>query len=195
MWRTGRHVVVGVGSDGFLGMRSTWYISDRFAMTFAVSGIAGESGISKSALGDFAGTSNVFAMPVSVRWNPYQPKSGAGPVKPFVTAGIGPVFGNRYRFVHLTLVDSIGRRSSPRGHDRRGGWWRRRFPCRAFAVDRCERRLQLDGPLRARRRVPDRLQRRDGRGQRRPSVRKGQLGATSSRHSSLFSNQLYALSV
>jgi hypothetical protein len=93
MWRTGRHVVAGAGSDGFAGLQYTHYINERLAMTLAVSVIGGEAGVSTSGIGQFAGAASLFSVPVGVRWNPLRSGVAASAIKPYLLATIGPVVG------------------------------------------------------------------------------------------------------
>jgi len=93
MWRGGRDVVAGAGSDGLFGVQFTQYISESLAITFGAASIGGEAGVSVSSIGSFSGASTVVVVPVGVRWNPFT-RSGMPPaIKPYVTSTLGPVIG------------------------------------------------------------------------------------------------------
>ena len=88
---------VSAGSDtlnAFAGLQYTHYVAEDLAMTFAIQGLGAESGASVSSEGVFAGNAGVLAVPIGVRWNPFRSSGHVQPVKPFVAASIGPVFGS-----------------------------------------------------------------------------------------------------
>ncbi|HXT32327.1 MAG TPA: caspase family protein [Vicinamibacterales bacterium] len=94
MWRTGPHVVVGAGGDGFVGLLYAHHMKENLAITFAISAFAGEAGVSTSPQGQFAGAADVVSVPVGVRWNPFQSKVGAGAIKPYAILTAGPIIGS-----------------------------------------------------------------------------------------------------
>jgi hypothetical protein len=77
----------------FGGLQYTRYLREELAMTFAVQGLAAESGAAVTSQGVFAGESAVAAFPIGVRWNPFRSIRPDDPIKPFVAASIGPVVG------------------------------------------------------------------------------------------------------
>ena len=88
---------VTAGSDAmnaFAGLQYTHYFGEDLAMTFAIQGLGAESGATVSSEGVFAGNAGVLASPVGVRWNPFRSIGHTQPIKPFVAASIGPVFGS-----------------------------------------------------------------------------------------------------
>lgn len=77
----------------FAGLQYRRYLREDLAMTFAIQGLGAESGATVSSQGVFAGNAAVLAIPIGVRWNPFSAIDHNQPIKPFVAASIGPVFG------------------------------------------------------------------------------------------------------
>jgi uncharacterized caspase-like protein len=100
MWGTGDlslpSPIVSVGDDTmnvFVGLQYTRYLEENLAMTFGFQGLPGAAEAVVSTQGIFSGGSAVLAVPIGVRWNPFRSIRHDQPIKPFVAASIGPVFG------------------------------------------------------------------------------------------------------
>jgi hypothetical protein len=97
MWRvSGPAPSVSAGSDGldmFAGLQYTRYVSEDLAITLGLQAVGAEEGAVITGQNVFAGSAAVLAVPVGVRWNPMGTGGGARPIKPFLAADVGPVFG------------------------------------------------------------------------------------------------------
>jgi hypothetical protein len=97
MWRVpDRSTTVTAGAEAtniFGGLQYTRYLREQLAMTFGIQGLSAESGATVAPQGVFAGEAAVVAIPIGVRWNPFRSIRYDQPIKPFVAASIGPVFG------------------------------------------------------------------------------------------------------
>jgi hypothetical protein len=102
----------------FTGVQYTHYVREGLAVTLGAQGVVLDQGASVGAGGVFAGTASVIAMPISVHWNPLKADRWRGAAKPFVSIGIGPVFGTSdTAFVGGGIVTaSSDRQASTGGH-------------------------------------------------------------------------------
>ena len=97
MWRTG---VDGIASSGastgdiFGGIQYTRYLNEQLAATFAIEGMALQTGAVVSHGGAFSGVADLVRMPVGVRWNPMKYGGQTDAIKPFLAGGLGPIIGN-----------------------------------------------------------------------------------------------------
>jgi hypothetical protein len=98
MWRTsGSEASVSTGVDAldmFAGLEYTRYVREDLSIALAVQALGGTTGASVGPQGAFSGVADVVALPVVVRWNPLKTWREQQAIKPFVAAGIGPVFGS-----------------------------------------------------------------------------------------------------
>ena len=88
MWRTSQNPSRSpfVGTDDVSGgLRYTRYLKENLAITFAVEGL--ESQVSDGSV------STVAVFPLAVRWNPLSFGRQNDGIKPFLSAGVGPVIG------------------------------------------------------------------------------------------------------
>jgi hypothetical protein len=81
-------------ADVFGGLQYTRYLRENVAMTFAVQGLDAGVGEAVGPQGVFEGVATVVAAPIGARWNPFRSIRHDQPIKPFVAASIGPVFGS-----------------------------------------------------------------------------------------------------
>jgi Caspase domain len=93
-WGGDGTVDVGEGGNVFAGAQYTRYFREDLAMTFTVVAGSGMSGVSRSALGQFAGQALITSIPIGVRWNPLHGRFMAPGVKPYINIAVGPVYGN-----------------------------------------------------------------------------------------------------
>jgi len=111
MWRTNTNVApsTGIGTDDVVGgLQYTRYLKENLSITFAVEGL--EAQVSNAAVSDIA------FLPVGVRWNPLSFGRQLDGIKPFVTAGLGPVIGesvdghtsNRYGYGNVSTSATVG---------------------------------------------------------------------------------------
>jgi hypothetical protein len=70
----------GASAAGFAGVQYTRYVRENLAVTVGFSGASTR-------------TSSVFAFPVSLKWNPRTGEPWNRPLKPYLLAGFGPIFG------------------------------------------------------------------------------------------------------
>jgi hypothetical protein len=96
-WRMANHgttVTAGVETgDLVAGAHYTRYVDERFAMTFGIEAAGAGSEASIGSDGIFAGGSDLLALRIGARWNPWGQRRVADAVKPFFAASIGPVLG------------------------------------------------------------------------------------------------------
>jgi hypothetical protein len=88
MWRTGENAASTplVGTDDVVGgLQYTRYLKENLSITFAIEGL-------ESQIGD-GSVSTVAVFPVAVRWNPFSFGRQNDGIKPFFSAGVGPVIG------------------------------------------------------------------------------------------------------
>ena len=98
MWRTGGDdpsgFVAGVDiRNMFNGVRYTRYLREDLALTLAFQVVSAENGVTLGSQGQFAGIATIMASPVGLRWNPLRGDHRGQPVKPYLAAAIGPIFG------------------------------------------------------------------------------------------------------
>ncbi len=98
MWRTGggdpSGFVAGVDiRNMFNGIQYTRYLREDLALTLAFQSVSAENGVTIGSQGEFAGIATIMASPVGLRWNPLRGDHRGQPVKPYLAAAIGPVFG------------------------------------------------------------------------------------------------------
>jgi uncharacterized caspase-like protein len=87
-------ITAGIGAMSVSGgLQYTRYLRERLAMTFGVQGLEAGAGAAAGSQGAFTGVATVASIPIGVRWNPFKSIPHDDPVKPFVTASIGPVIG------------------------------------------------------------------------------------------------------
>jgi hypothetical protein len=98
MWRTsGSAATVSNGVDAldmFAGLEYARYVREDLSIAIGVQGLGGVTGASVGPQGVFSGVADVVAVPVVVRWNPLKTWREQQPIKLFVAAGVGPVFGS-----------------------------------------------------------------------------------------------------
>jgi hypothetical protein len=80
--------------DVAAGIQYTRYLKEHLGITFTIEAAGSQTGWVVADQGTFYGTSGIVAMPIGVRWNPLQYGRQADAIKPFLSAGIGPVIGN-----------------------------------------------------------------------------------------------------
>jgi len=78
--------------DLLVGLQYTRFVSEALSVTFGVNALPSESSIVTEA-GAFAGDRAIVALPFSVRWNPMSGNPRSRAIKPYLTAGFGPVVG------------------------------------------------------------------------------------------------------
>jgi hypothetical protein len=103
---------------GFGGLEYTRYIRENLSVGLAVQGLA--NGYSEVPLEDahVGGSSEVVAVPVIARWNPFSRGREHLPVKPFLAASVGPVFGSGSRSLVIAGATHFGstRETTMGGH-------------------------------------------------------------------------------
>ena len=80
--------------DAFGGLRYTRYVRENLAVTFDINGF-GSGGTTVGSGYVSTGATGGVAFPVSLRWNPFKGEHRLQSLKPFVSAGVGPVIGNQ----------------------------------------------------------------------------------------------------
>jgi hypothetical protein len=86
----GQEIVTGVhATSSAVSLQYTRYLREDVAATIGFSAIAAGGSVSGTGAGSFG----VGSLPVGVQWNPFTARHPEAPVKPFVAATIGPVFG------------------------------------------------------------------------------------------------------
>jgi hypothetical protein len=110
-WRKGNdetQVAAGTSTlDVMGGLAYTHYVREDLAVNVSVEGFGMESGTSISDRGIVSGSVGGVAVPIAVRWNPLRGDHSRQALKPFVEAGLGPVFGNSSgSLVTRTMVSS-----------------------------------------------------------------------------------------
>ncbi len=97
MWRVGgTEAAVVAGSDLrnlFNGVQYTRFLREDLALTAAFAAVSAESGATVGPQGLFAGSAFIMASPIGLRWNPLKGDHTSQAVKPYLAAGLGPVFG------------------------------------------------------------------------------------------------------
>ena len=89
------------------GMAYTTYVTENLAINVGVERFGMESGAIVGGRGVAAGNVSGTAVPVVVRWNPLTGDHGRQPLKPFLEAGLGPVFGSSSgSFLSQTTISS-----------------------------------------------------------------------------------------
>jgi hypothetical protein len=97
MWRTGLGDAVSTGvstGDLVAGVQYTRYLKEQLAIVFTIDAKALHTGSVVSRDGAFSGVADLVAMPVGVRWNPFEHGRQADAIKPFFAVGVGPIIGN-----------------------------------------------------------------------------------------------------
>lgn len=108
MWHTGQTLLNGAASSGFEGVQFTHYFTERTAVAIGVHDFGGESGLSTSPIGRFSGASSLLAVPVTVRWNPLKTRISDGAIRPYLLAGVGPIWGSSAgSFLSTSSVPSL----------------------------------------------------------------------------------------
>lgn len=74
------------------GMQYTRYLREDLALTFGVNAFATELGSSVSSAAVIDGDAGVVALAVGTRWNPLRGDQRLQSMKPFIAAGLGPVY-------------------------------------------------------------------------------------------------------
>ena len=80
-------------SDLVAGAQYTRYIDERFAVTFGIEAAGPESGASVGSNGVFAGSSDLLALRVGARWNPWGGHRSVEAMKPYFAVSLGPILG------------------------------------------------------------------------------------------------------
>lgn len=97
MWRASASrttVTTGVNvTNLFGGLEYTRYVREDLSMAVGAQGLGSSAGASVGPEGVFSGVANVIAVPVILRWKPLRADISQA-IKPFVAAGLGPVFGS-----------------------------------------------------------------------------------------------------
>jgi hypothetical protein len=90
------------GDSGFAGLEYARYV--REDLSIGVAGHRVASSVGGVVVGDaaFAGSADVVAVPVIVRWNAFGRAREQRVAKPFVAASVGPVFGSGSRSFVVT---------------------------------------------------------------------------------------------
>ena len=107
MWRTSENPTVSplVGTDDVVGgLQYTRYLKENLSITFAIEGL-------ESQVGDGA-VSTVVVFPLAVRWNPLSFGRQNDGIKPFISAGAGPVLGENVSGYTDSRYGSAGVRTS-----------------------------------------------------------------------------------
>lgn len=79
-------------ADLLVGLQYTRFVREDLAITFGADASPSDSSIVTEA-GAFAGSKAVVALPLGVRWNPMRGELRGRAVKPYLSAGFGPVIG------------------------------------------------------------------------------------------------------
>ena len=79
------------GGGVFGGIRYTRYVRENLAVTFSIEGFADGEGVTVGR--NYVYTEGVSGarMPMGMRWNPFKGEHRLQSIKPFLTAGVGPV--------------------------------------------------------------------------------------------------------
>ena len=96
MWRMGDQgvrVLAGGPSNVLGGFGYTHWLREDLAVTFTADGFPVETGTSVGPGRVVQGAVAGLAMPVSLRWNPFRGDHHRQALKPFLSAGLGPVIG------------------------------------------------------------------------------------------------------
>ncbi len=100
MWRAGGsssprpNISVGTDSVDFLvGLQYTRFVREDLAVTLGIEALPSESS-TVSEQGAFAGSRAIVAIPLGFRWNPMKGDLRLRAIKPFLSAGLGPVIGS-----------------------------------------------------------------------------------------------------
>jgi hypothetical protein len=80
-------------TDPAIGLQYTRYLREDLALTLAVDEFPTDHGAELGPAGAFAGTRRVSAVPFGLRWIPAGGELQARLLKPYLAAGLGPVFG------------------------------------------------------------------------------------------------------
>jgi hypothetical protein len=80
-------------TDPAIGLQYTRYLREDLALTLAVNEFPMDHGTELGPAGAFAGSRTVFAVPFGLRWIPAGGDLQARLLKPYLAAGLGPVFG------------------------------------------------------------------------------------------------------
>jgi len=90
----GASVIVGSGSsDLFVGAQYARFLTDQWAVIAGVDVLPSTDGVAVGQGGVAVGTRTITAVSVGFQWNPRGEAAARSPVKPYLTAGIGPVIG------------------------------------------------------------------------------------------------------
>ena len=84
-------VVTGSTSGVFGGIRYTRYVRENLAVTFSIEGFEVDGGTTVGPGFVSTGGTGGARMPMGIRWNPFKAEHRLQPLKPFLTAGVGPV--------------------------------------------------------------------------------------------------------
>ena len=80
--------------DPAIGFQYTSYMRENLALTLALDEFAMDNGAELGPAGAFVGTRRVTAIPLGLRWNPGGSNLQTRSLKPYLTAGLGPVLGD-----------------------------------------------------------------------------------------------------
>jgi Caspase domain len=104
--------------NAFGGLQYTAFPREDLGVTFAFLGRAVGSSAVVNSQGSFSDEAALLSVPVGVRWNPFTSRHPSSPLKPFVAATIGPVFGaGEQSFVSGRTVSSSASTETTVGGD------------------------------------------------------------------------------
>jgi Caspase domain len=115
MWRVAGTAVsdISVGSDLrnlFNGAQYTRYLRENLALTCAFATVGAQSGVIVGSNSTFVGDAVIRASPIGLRWNPLKGDHRSQSVKPYLAAGLGPVFGASDGVLTDRGIDFVGSR-------------------------------------------------------------------------------------